>query len=102
VSGVMTAKLLNRPYCGGMLSHTPGEDATRSDLQDNKHMREAKADSHGREEVRVYGGVRMTPQKRGAASPHDASGAACQGLVPTTQFTIGWQSAVAGGGFGSG
>jgi hypothetical protein len=58
------AKLLNRPLRGGMLSHIPVQDATRTDFEDNEHIKDAKADRHGREEVTGHHGVRMIPHKR--------------------------------------
>jgi hypothetical protein len=58
------AKLLNRPLGGGMLSHIPVENATRTDLEDDEYIEDPKADGHGREEVTGHDGVRMIPHKR--------------------------------------
>ena len=58
------AKLLNRPLRGGMLRHIPVEDATRTDLEDDEYIEDAKADGHRREEVAGDDRVRMIPHKR--------------------------------------
>ena len=58
------AELLNRPFRGGMLRHMPVKDATRTDLEDDEDIEDAKADGHGRKEVTGHDGVRMIPHKR--------------------------------------
>jgi hypothetical protein len=58
------AKLLDRPLCRGMLCDIPVENPTRTDLEDDEHIKDAKANGHGREEVTGHHGVRMIPHKR--------------------------------------
>ena len=58
------AKLLNRPLRRGMLRHIPVEDATRTDLEDDEDIEDAKGDGHGREEVTRHDRVCMIPHKR--------------------------------------
>ena len=57
------AKLLNRPFCGGMLRDVPVEDPPRTDLEDDEDIKDAKANGHRREEVTGDDRLRMISHK---------------------------------------
>jgi hypothetical protein len=57
-------KLLNRPRSRGILGDVPMEDPTRTNLEDDEHIDDAKAAGDYGEEVTGHDRMRVIPHKR--------------------------------------